>query len=329
MSKKKNLKKQFVDLILDDEENKEVVDSALSDTAAVVDEKPSQNTRETLFTEEKNEIAVHKDSKTTKQRKNFDSTFVIQTKDDSAENTSESIAMAELEATNTLQKLKKSFGKVFQGETRKLSPQAEIVSLSTAEKIAKAESIQMAQERILGLENELEQVRAKNEELLAAGEVLRRKTEELRLEVETLSRAKRDLEENLKNEVQVLEAKNSAKDREIGDLKIQVESLELRLKADLNTVRVRERELENRLELMKSETAAIVRNKDELILELKRNLDQAMLEMENYKEKGRKLNEEVEQSEERIRRAVKAMRLALSLLEGESAMAFKDKKTAS
>ncbi|NJL25113.1 MAG: hypothetical protein HC902_08015 [Calothrix sp. SM1_5_4] len=95
------------------------------------------------------------------------------------------------------------------------------------------------------------------------------------------------------------------------------EELELRISTNIQKIRVRERELENRLELMKMENAALIRSKDELILELKRQIDQLNLELNNYRAKNQELNRLTTDKQEMLRRTVKALRLALSMLEGE------------
>ncbi len=106
-----------------------------------------------------------------------------------------------------------------------------------------------------------------------------------------------------------------ARDRELSDMKLKIEEYEMRLTSNLQKIRVRERELENRLELVKMESAAVVRSKDELILELKRQLDQLTSEIENYRTKSQELNKQISDKQDLERRTVKALRLALSLLE--------------
>src|SRR4029077_10296116 len=91
----------------------------------------------------------------------------------------------------------------------------------------------------------------------------------------------------------------------------------LRISTNIQKIRVRERELENRLELVKMESAAVIRNKDEMILEHKRNIDQLNLELNNYRTKNQELNRLGNDKQEQLRRTVKALRLALSMLEGE------------
>src|SRR5690606_17266616 len=91
---------------------------------------------------------------------------------------------------------------------------------------------------------------------------------------------------------------------------------EVRLSTNLQKIRVRERELENRLELVKVEGSALVRSKDEMILDMKRQIDQLNMELENYRNKGQELNQRLHEKQEMLRRTVKALRLALTMLEG-------------
>ncbi len=91
----------------------------------------------------------------------------------------------------------------------------------------------------------------------------------------------------------------------------------MRLSTNIQKIRVRERELENRLELVKMESQALVRNKDEIILDLKRQFDQLNMELDNYRSKGHDLNKQLTDKQDMLRRTVKALRIALSMLEGD------------
>lgn len=178
-----------------------------------------------------------------------------------------------------------------------------------------SENLKRAQDKIIDLENEIERLRMENQELGAAGEVLKRKTEEMGGDVDRITLGRREAESRLKDEIQHSQMRLQGKQQEIQDLKVKVESLELRLKRDLQMVRVRERELENRLELVKLENAAVLRSKDEHILELKRKFDQNQIESEQLKDKIRKLAEETDEKQDKIRRTVRTLRLALNMLD--------------
>ena len=106
------------------------------------------------------------------------------------------------------------------------------------------------------------------------------------------------------------------KQKQSDELERKVSEMEMRLSTSIQKIRVRERELENRLELVRMEGQALIRNKDEMILDLKRQIDQLTIELESYRTKGQDLNKQLDDKQEMLSRTVKALRLALSLLEG-------------
>lgn len=190
--------------------------------------------------------------------------------------------------------------------------------LLTAEgALIQSEQLRISQERILDLERIVETLRIENEELLAAGETLRNKADDLGGQLERQSENLRNKQESLKEQLIVAQTAAAARSDEAERLKMKVDELETRLIGDLKRIRVRERELENRLEILKLENQAILKSKDEMILDLKRKIDQLNFELESYRTKGRELNRHVEDNRERVRRTVKALRLALTMLEGE------------
>jgi chromosome segregation ATPase len=188
---------------------------------------------------------------------------------------------------------------------------------SFEENISKSEYLRMAQDKILELEDEIERLRVENEQLSASNQAMKVESEELVTKLVGVEKRSRDLQESYNDEKNLLKASLTAKDKEILNLKLKVEELESRLLGDLKKIRVRERELENRLELAKMEGSAVIRSKDEVILDLKRQVDQVAQEVENFKLKSQNLNQQIEANEDRVRRAVKALRLALSMLDGE------------
>lgn len=200
------------------------------------------------------------------------------------------------------------------------------VMATTDLKLGHSEHLRMAQERILQLEETVEKLSRDNEQLLAAGETMKNRVDELMGRTETAERELKEKADIYREEKIVLESTIKSRGKEISALKLKIEELETRLSADIKRVRVRERELENRLEIAKMEGAAVLRSKDEMLLELKRRMDQMANEMENYRAKGKETNKKLDNSRERMRRTVKALRLALSLLEGEEAEAVPLKK---
>lgn len=190
-------------------------------------------------------------------------------------------------------------------------------SNSTEAALAQSESLRIAQGRLLELEKEIERLRVQNEELGAAAETLRRRADEL---LAVNNRREADYQNaigSFEQEKQILTTSKEAIGREAEQLRRRNEEMELRLSSNIQKIRVRERELENRLELIKMESQALIRSKDEMILELKRQIDQLNIELNNYRNKNQELNRQTNDKQEMLRRTVKALRLALSMLEGE------------
>ncbi len=184
--------------------------------------------------------------------------------------------------------------------------------------LAQSETLRLAQQRILELESEVERLRSENEQLASAGETFRRKSDELLSLNEKLDHRARDIQQLAEQEKGMISDQLAHQTKEVQQLRSQNEELQLRLSTSLQKVRVRERELENRLELLKMESTALIRSKDELILDLKRQVDQLNMELENFRTKGQELHRVFAEKQEQMRRTVKALRLALSMLEGES-----------
>ena len=82
-------------------------------------------------------------------------------------------------------------------------------------------------------------------------------------------------------------------------------------------IRVRERELEHRLEIVKLENQSLLTSKDKMILDLKRQIDQLTHETDYGKQKTQELFTQYKEKQETIRRVVRALRIALTILEGD------------
>jgi chromosome segregation ATPase len=123
------------------------------------------------------------------------------------------------------------------------------------------------------------------------------------------------LEDSFKNEVVLLKNHLARKDSELQRALIKTDELDSRLKFDMKKIRIRERELENRLELIRAEKNAIVKNKDEQILDLRRKMDVLQMEVESYRQKCVDLNKSIEASQESFKRTTRALRLAMANLE--------------
>lgn len=191
------------------------------------------------------------------------------------------------------------------------------VMTSVDASLAQAENLKIAQQRILELEKEVEHLRAENEELASAGEIIRSRTDELGVRITAVEREKAEERESFQSEILILKGNLQYKENEVAKARIKVDELETRLKSDFKKIRVRERELENRLELLRAEKSALVRSKDEYILEQKRKIDQLSQELDNYRKKCLELNKTIEANQDQVKRTERALRLALTNLEAK------------
>lgn len=181
--------------------------------------------------------------------------------------------------------------------------------------LAQAESLRIAQNRILDLEKEIERLRQENDEILTASEIIKNKSEELTIKVSNLEKENQELKSEFKNENSILKGSLVFKDSENAKLQDKIDELELRVKNDFKKIRIRERELENRLELMRVEKQAVIKSKDELLLELQRKNDISKSELETYRNKVQELNKTIESYQNQIKITVRTLRLALSHVE--------------
>ncbi len=186
---------------------------------------------------------------------------------------------------------------------------------SAESNLAHADNLRIAQEKILELESENEKLRLQNEELMAASEIIKERSDLLSSQVSDYKNDRDGLEESFKNETVLLKNHLAKKDSELQKAVLKADELESRLKFDMKKIRVRERELENRLELIRAEKNAIVKNKDEQILDLRRKMDVLQMEVESYRQKCVELNKSIEMNQESFKRTTRALRLAMANLE--------------
>ena len=186
---------------------------------------------------------------------------------------------------------------------------------STDSNLAQAGNLQLAQDKIVELEAENEKLRQQNEELMAASEIIKERADLLSAQIIEYKNDREGLEDSFNNEIVLLKSHLTKKDAELRRAQFKIEELDSRLKFDMKKVRIRERELENRLELIRAEKNAIVRNKDEQILDLRRKMDVLQMEVDSYRQKCVELNKVIESSQDSFKRTTRALRLAMANLE--------------
>lgn len=197
---------------------------------------------------------------------------------------------------------------------------------STDSNLAQAENLKMAQSKILELERENEKLRRQNEELISASEIIRERSDLLTAQVYEYKNDREALESSFKNEMALIKSQLNRKDAELQKAQMKIDELDSRLKFDMKKIRIRERELENRLELIRAEKNALVRIKDEQILESRRKMDQLQLEVDSFRQKCVELNRVIETNQDSFKRTTRALRLAMANLELQEENKFPLKK---
>jgi hypothetical protein len=81
---------------------------------------------------------------------------------------------------------------------------------------------------------------------------------------------------------------------------------------------MRERELEQKLELLKADSETQIRHRDLKILELKRKIDAMEFDMESISVQEKRSVESRFELEDKLDKAIKTLRSAISVLEDES-----------
>ncbi len=183
--------------------------------------------------------------------------------------------------------------------------------------LKQSESLKIAQSRINSLEDEIERMRRENSQLSSAGEILKRRADELLSQSEIFENKLKESEFIFEEEKKVLKAQLQNKEKDIEVRKQKIEQLEQRVNTQFESIRRRERELEHRLEILKIENQDILNGKDKMILDLKRQVDLLNNEANYSKERTQELYNQHKNKQETIRRVVKALRMALTILEGD------------
>ncbi len=181
--------------------------------------------------------------------------------------------------------------------------------------LQQAATLDLAQARINELTTEKERLEEEIRLLVSAGAIAKRQEDEMQAKLYEAERVRNDVLQTAELEVKILKESLMDKDREYNKLKKKLDEMDGRMHTDLKKVRVRERELENRLELARLEKSALVRTKDETILDLKRKLDEYSSNLELEKHKAADLQKRIDAQQEQLGRTVRALRMALTNLE--------------
>jgi len=146
---------------------------------------------------------------------------------------------------------------------------------------------------------------------------LRAELDERKIELSIIRRKLNDEISELKDYAKVQEEKKLILEEKNKIYTAEIDKLSHKNKLDVKKVQVRERELEQRLELLKADTETQIRHRDLKILELKRKIDSMEFDMESINDKEQKSVESKFELEDKLDKAIKTLRNAITLLEDD------------
>jgi hypothetical protein len=225
---------------------------------------------------------------------------------------------------NNRDKEKISYGDVYKSDSATDGGSGE----SVGGLLKQSENLRLAQDKINDLENELEELRRDNDELMSVADTFKALSEEYYEQMERLKTDLVDSRETAQQENRILKDTLQEKDKQLHELKQTNADLKSKVEANFKQIRKRERDLEYRLELVKAEEATLLKTKDKTILELRRRIDKLDQEMEAYREKNKEHYEKLQQQQQTVRAVVRALRIALTRLEGDFGVDFEVLKKA-
>ena len=180
-----------------------------------------------------------------------------------------------------------------------------------------SEHLRIAQKKMMTLEEKITKLSIENEDIASAAETFKKLNDEYFATIENMKSKLVDQKETYSQEIELLRKINRAKEKEINEYKQQIEDYELRADNDFQRVRKREKELEHRLEIAKMEEIAVIKSKDQVILDLKKRVDELSNESDNFRKKSQENYKEFHKKQQTIRSVIRVLRIALTKLEGD------------
>ena len=184
--------------------------------------------------------------------------------------------------------------------------------------IIQSESLRLAQNKIADLEEELENQRRDNEKLTSSAGLLEESLERLQAENEELHREKEASAQDFANEKEVLLTAMEEGKKKTAKLEKLKKNLERRLSGDLQGIRARESALESKIEIMKIENNVVQKEKDKIIIEMKKEAVQMKENLSAAQTHVREMKNRLSRLNESLRRTVSVLRATVNNLEGRN-----------
>lgn len=217
---------------------------------------------------------------------------------------------------------KVSYGDVYESE------EATSTKNSVGGLLKHVEQLRVSQEKINDLETEIEDLRRENDEILSAADTFKVLSEDYYEQLEKLKIEMLESRETSMQENKILKDSLVEREKLVHELKQSNADLKSKVETNFKQIRKRERDLEYRLEMAKVEETTLLKSKDKSILELRRKVDKLEQEMEAYREKNKEHYQKLQQQQQTVRGVVRALRIALTRLEGDFGVDFEVLKKA-
>lgn len=182
--------------------------------------------------------------------------------------------------------------------------------------LIQSESLRLAQNKITSLEEELEHQRRDNEKLISASDLLEENMDLLKAENEELHREKKTAALDFSNEKDILLATLEDVRKKTANLEKTKRDLEKRLSRDFQSIHARESSLENKIEIMKIENIILQKEKDKMIIDLKRDIDRVKENLTVSKKRNQEIKGQLTRIRETLMKTVSVLRATVNNLEG-------------
>lgn len=147
---------------------------------------------------------------------------------------------------------------------------------------------------------------------------MRAELDEKKIELSIIRKKLNDEIAELKDRMRLHDEKKMILEEKNKILMMEVDKATQKNKIDVKKIQMRERELEQKLELLKADSETQIRHRDLKILELKRKLDGMEFDMESITVQEKRSVESRFELEDKLDKAIKTLRSAISVLEDES-----------
>jgi hypothetical protein len=219
---------------------------------------------------------------------------------------------------------KVSYGDVYEAEDTSSGGKGE----SVGGMLKQVEHLRLAQDKINDLETEIEDLRRENDELLSAADTFKVLSEDYYEQIDKLKMELTESRETANQENRIIKDGLAEREKQVNELKQVNADLKSKVETNFKQIRKRERDLEYRLEMAKVEETTLLKSKDKSILELRRKIDKLEQEMEAYRDKNKEHYQKLQLQQQTVRGVVRALRIALTRLEGDFGVDFEVLKKA-